>query len=310
MDEAGTREGFSQRLAQSSVDPEAMERLNKDIDFDSLENYEFGGKLAAQIGADMSMDDKERSRSAEEIERDAKREAAARPQDWRAKVAGMSHEERVQATLECLERKNNQKEIKYDLLEFCKQERTEDEVEEFLTNHKQFADGYHTASKYLLFFTRTGGIDELEYTEDGELITDEMRQALAEQAAAEGDEPAEQPEDPAAEWHYLTTAAGIEAMERFDPVARTQAMLSSQKTSRHASFKRLLEFCATPRSLKEITDFMAGDPGLEINAQTGVMGMQPSAYIGKLDEAGALTWNGGWQTTQGGLGVLKTLQLD
>lgn len=305
MDATPASNDFSQRLAQSAVDPEAMQRLNQDIDFDSLENYEFGGKLASQIGADMSMDEKERSRSAEELERDAKREAAARPQDWRTKVAGMSHDERVQATLECLERKNNQKEIKYDLLEFCKQERTEDEVEEFLTNHKQFADGYHTASKYLLFFMRTGGIDELEYTEDGERVTEEMRQALIEGGASE-DEAAEL----TAEWHYLTTQAGAEAMERFDPVARTQSMLTGQKASRHASFKRLLEFCTTPRSLKEITDFMAGDPGLEINAQTGVMGMQPSAYIGKLDEAGALTWNGGWQTTQGGLEVLKTLQLD
>ena len=40
------------------------------------------------------------------------------------------------------------------------------------------------------------------------------------------------------------------------------------------------------------------------------MQMQPSAYIGKLDQSGALTWVGGWKTTEGGLEVLETLQLD
>ncbi len=269
----------------------------------SEEDYEFGGRLARQIGADLSGDHTQEEKKEEKRKDDEAMQEAARPQDWKSKLAEMSHEERVAATLECLERKNNQKEILYDLLVFCRTERTEEETEEFLTNHKQFADGYHTASKYLFFMQRTGAIEELEYDSEGALITEERREQLREAEFSE-----EEIADIAEEWHYKTTAAGEEAIEGFDPVDRTKEMLATQKESRIASYRRLLEFCEQPRSLEEITTFMDGDPGLEVDPRTGVMQMQPSAYIGKLDSSGALTWENGWQTTPGGMEVLETLE--
>lgn len=294
--------------AQSSELPaisEEVAALNEYVDFDTLENYEFGGKIAQQVGADLSGDREEKRPSTEQLKREAAMAAAARPQDWKSAVARMSFDERVEATLECLGRKNNQKEILYDLLVYCTEERTEEETEAFLTAHKQFADGYHTASKYLLFMQRTGALEELEYDSDGVLVTDEMREELREMGA-----PEEEIEDLGDHWHYLTTEEGKRAIERFDPADRTRAMLETQSQLRVEAFKRLLDFCEQPRSLAEIEQFMAHDPGLEIDARTGVMRMQPSAYIGKLDNAGALTWENGWKTTRGGREVLESLKFD
>lgn len=283
----------------------AIAQMTEGMDLDNPAELEFGGKVAQQIGADMSGDHDEEAKTKSDEHEEAMR-AAARPMDWRAKLAEMSHEERVEATLECLGRKNNQKEIIYDLLVFCTTERGEAETEAFLEAHKQFVDGYHSAQKYLYFMERTGAIEEREYDSDGVLITDEMRDELREAGA-----PEEEIEDLAVKWRFLTTDAGREAIEQFNPADRTREMLASQKESRHPTFKRLLTFCSEqPRSLEEITTFLANDPGLETDPRTGVMRMQPSAYIGKLDQAGALTWEGGWKTTPGGMEVLETLNFD
>ena len=281
----------------------AIASRNGDIDLDNPADLEFGARVANQVGADMSGDHDEEARELDEHELAMR--AAARPQDWQSRLAGMDHAARVEATLECLRRKNNQKEILTDLLVFCQTEREEQETEAFLEAHKQFPDGYHSAHKYLFFMQRTGAIEEREYDSDGVLITDEMRDELREAGA-----PEEEIEDLAVEWRFITTDAGNEALERFNPADRTRAMLGAQKESRHPTFARLLTFCETPRSLADITTFLADDPGLERDPRTGVMRMQPSAYIGKLDEAGALTWEGGWKTTPGGMEVLETLNFD
>lgn len=300
----GAPASLEEARAKLAAEFPALAQMAESIDIDNPDDLEFGGKVAENIGAGLSGDRDEERKTQLDDREEAMREAA-RPQDWKAKLATMDHEARVQATLECLGRKNNQKEILYDLLVFCQTEREESVAESFLEGHKQFADGYHSAHKYLLFMMRTGGIEEREYDSDGVLITDAMRDELRALGA-----PEEEIEDMAVEWRFATTEAGNEAIERFNPADRTREMLSKQKETRHPTFKRLLEFCEeTPRSLDEITTFLAEDPGLEKDPRTGVMHMQPSAYIGKLDEAGALTWEGGWKTTPGGMEVLETLNL-
>lgn len=298
---AFTMDAARARLAEEF--PE-IASLNEGMDLNDPAAMEFGGRVASQVGADLSGDRDEEAKEQLDEHEQAMREAA-RPQDWKAKLAEMDHAARVEATLECLGRKNNQKEILYDLLVFCETEREESEAEAFLEAHKRFADGYHSAHKYLFFMQRTGAIEEREYDSDGVLITDEMRDELREAGA-----PEEEIEDLAVEWRFITTEAGREAVAHFDPADRTREMLAGQKDSRHPTFARLLTFCETPRSLDEITTFLAGDPGLEKDPRTGVMHMQPSAYIGKLDQAGALTWEGGWKTTPGGMEVLKGLNFD
>ena len=81
--------------------------MTEGMDLDNPAELEFGGKVAQQIGADMSGDHDEEAKTKSDEHEEAMR-AAARPMDWRAKLAEMSHEERVEATLECLGRKNNQ----------------------------------------------------------------------------------------------------------------------------------------------------------------------------------------------------------
>ena len=88
---------------------------------------------------------------------------------------------------------------------------------------------------------------------------------------------------------------------------RLRDLLQDQVPDRYDAYLALITFCEEPRTLTEISEFLIGNPGLEIDDR-GIIHMQPNAYIGKLDTAGALVWTGeGWQSTPQALEVIETL---
>lgn len=227
-------------------------------------------------------------------------EAAAHARDWKGHLAGMSFEQRVEATIECFGRRRSTAAIERDLLEFCRQERSVEEAEAHVSAHERFAANGMSAHQYLFFMQRTGALEEREYDSEGVLITDEMRQELRDL-----DCPEEEIEDLAVEWNVVTTDVGEEALKRDDPLKKAERLFA-QKASRRATYNRVIRYLKEPHSMDEIFQLLQGDPGLEVNAQ-GVMGCQPSAYVSHLEDAGILTWNGKWKLTKAGEVLLGTL---
>lgn len=131
--------------------------------------------------------------------------------------------------------------------------------------------------------------------------------AQSEGFSDEAEPVATDPADAIVEWRVVTTAVGLEALEATDARGQLRTLLRDQAEHRYAAYLDVLTFCEEPRTLAEISEFLIGNPGLEIDDR-GVVNMQPNAYIGKLDKAGALVWTGdGWQTTREALEVLDTL---
>ena len=113
------------------------------------------------------------------------------------------------------------------------------------------------------------------------------------------------PEDLIVEWRLSTTAEGLQALEATDARGQLRTLLAEQAEHRYAAYLDVLTFCEEPRTLAQISEFLIGNPGLEIDDR-GIVNMQPNAYIGKLDKAGALVWTGqGWKTTKEALQVLE-----
>ncbi|MBE6466489.1 hypothetical protein [Denitrobacterium detoxificans] len=277
-----------------------QKRLDADTPLEdamTTESFTFAGNVAEQVGgADLS--DEHRKAQADADEAMAR---AARVQDWKAKLSGMSHNERVEATLECFSRRRQFTAVLKDLLEYCREERTLENAEEHIQQHEYYEKNGQSAHRYLFFMQRTGAIEEREYDCDGLPITTAMRQELLDTGATE-----EELEDLTAEWRYLTTDVGKEALQRDCPSLKFEKLIAS-KAARRATYNRVIEFCESPRSMDEIFQFLQGDPGLEVNAQ-GIMGCQPSAYVSHLEDAGVLVWrNGGWNLTRAGVEILKTL---
>lgn len=333
-------------------------------------NYAFGRKIVEGVECTSpSGDAEERERSALEIERDQRIEQAARVDDWQSKLDAMSHDERVAATLECLGRRPAFARVLRAVLEHCREERNSEEVEAYIETLPDFAANRQSARRYVFFLMRTGGLQEMGYDAEGNIVDERSVQAVqeslnpvatpdtdadieegpAEEEASEtveacevvneqaedeisvedgteeaetnepteGEDGAEEtveevpaavdPLDTIVEWRIVTTAAGLEALEATDAHGQLRTLLADQAEHRYAAYLDVLTFCEEPRTLAEISEFLIGNPGLEVDDR-GIVNMQPNAYIGKLDKAGALVWSGsGWQTTKEALEVLETL---
>lgn len=268
-----------------------------------LGGYTFGGKLADRLGADMSGDREDEERRAAEARDDQRMVEAARAKDWKATLSEMSHEERVVATFECLDRRPTFRTMLYELLVYCTTERTHEQAEQYVEGLSEFEGNRQSAGRYIFFLERTGALEERPYDKDGVLVDEAYRQAQYEKDASDDDI-----DELIVSIGVCTTDVGVEAIDGFNPVSRTEALLQTQPNRRMPTYARILDFCTQPRSLEQISHLLEDDPGLEIDGKTGVIGMQPNAYIGHLDQTGALAWDKGWKTTDGGRRILEEMQ--
>ncbi len=355
---------------QGAPDPEPVGAEAPQRRTSRPEGYVFGGKVAERIeGAQLSGDNEEREA---EQAAEARMRKAAHPVDWKEKLAAMSDDERLEATVECLGRRPSFRRILRSVLELCLEERDSAEVEEYIETFPEFATNRQSARRYMFFLLRTGALQETAFDADGNVVDESVVEVEhASEPAADADvpdeavEPAEeaaapddgavQPETPASaeapaepvapadaaqvedagasadapdaaqadggepepgeaaatpgeavSWRTITTEIGQRALEESSPLAKLHALFASEPESRHPTYRKILEFCQERRMLGQISDMLAGDPGLEVD-ERGIVRMQPNAYIGKLDEAGGLTWDNGWITTEEGAEVIDTL---
>jgi hypothetical protein len=286
-----------------------IEELSFDISEDThdasqeedLEFNVFGGRLAKQVGASLSGDREEEEQRAAQRRDDMRMQNAAKPHDWECELVELPFDQRVEKTMACLRRRESFRKILYGLLKFCEQERTYDEIDAHVRCYPESEANRQSSRRYVFFLRRTGALEEVEYDANGDAVTDDVR---AEKRAAGMAE--EAIEDLGVEQRVMTTEVGRKAIRLDDPGLRLCDLLV-EKESRLSTYRRLLEFCAIPRQLEEIASFLADDPGLEIDHGTGVAGMQPNAYISKLDQAGGLVWNDGWVATEEGLKSIAAL---
>lgn len=268
----------------------------------SMEHYEFGGKTAERTGALLSGDREALEVRQATFREEARIQTAARGVDWHVQLAALTFEEKIEKTMECLNRRAAFQNILYGLLVFCQKERSYDEAEAHVESYVEFASNSQSARRYLLFLLRTGAIEEIELDDEGAVITAERRQTLLDGGLSK-----DEMEAFVVDWCVTTTDVGREVARLFHPRVRLRSMLASQD-SRLPTYHKILAFCVERRSLAEVSALLVGDPGLEIDEETGVIGMQPNSYIGKLDQAGGLAWDGGWITTKEGREVVEALQ--
>ena len=96
-----------------------------------------------------------------------------------------------------------------------------------------------------------------------------------------------------------TTEAGVAVVDIMGPQKRIDRVVSLVP-ERDSLFKRVLTFCAEPRSLEAINALIGDDPLLDPSERTAHIRLRPSYFIDKLHEAGALVWEGGWHITDAG----------
>lgn len=262
---------------------------------DALACCEFGERTARQMGAFISEERSEMDARSDRGADDVRRQEAARFVDYRERLAEMDFEQRVEATVACLERRASFQAILHGLLDYCMLDRTYDEAEAFVRTFPSFRLNRQSERRYVTFLLRTGAIEEVELDEGGNPVTAERKQ----EALEAGVDP-EDLDTLVCDWRLRTTDAGEEALRRHSPVRRV-ARLLEEHPEREATYLRVLDYCRTPRSMEDVKRRLSDDPGLDRDPKTGIPRVQASSYVSNLENAGGLAWDGGWASTEAGV---------
>lgn len=189
------------------------------------------------------------------------------------------------------------RELLYKTLAFCEIRRTLREVEEEISTYPEFRhavqDQYHLAR----VLEEAGGLKRIELDESGEEVLPERKEGLSE----------DEVDDLVCDVCFETTDLGREFVTLHSPKARLEELLGLVP-ARRSTYVEVLEFCETPRSYDDVKALLDGREILHVGSDGTAQPIQPSVFLDKLERAGAVVWEGGWQLTEGGRAYLGELK--
>lgn len=274
------------------------------LDENAVRQNAFGEKAARQMDASFepehdsgTMSAKQASPEGADDPRGNERPAA---NDYRDTLEGMDHDDRVAATKECLNRRGTFRDILYGLLGFCEEERSYEEIEDYVKSFTEFHRNRQEPQRYAYMLLRCGALEEIELDENGNRLTEADKQAAIDSGMAPEDT-----DELVYDWLVKTTDVGREVHEDLSPEHRLERLLESYP-ERTEAFAQIMEFCETPRGMGAIDDAFKGKPVMGFD-EASKQKRQPSSYIEKLEAAGALKWDGSaWSLTGTGRDYLKS----
>lgn len=205
----------------------------------------------------------------------------------------MSFDEKVADLMRFVQFEPLIREIDYKVLAYCFERRGLSDIEEYIAGLPEFKSATRDQYSLVTELTRHHGLTFFELDEAGNQVTDEDKAGLTENEV----------DDLVAGFAYRTTDVGREAVERLDPRRRLAELLEAVPSRRDA-YTALLEFVRDKRSFAEIDSFMRSCDVAELSCAAGDGGVQPSVFVDKLERAGAIFYDGGWQATKAALGFL------
>ena len=185
------------------------------------------------------------------------------------------------------------REVYVRILEYCKERRTLSEAEDAVTAMPEFAQLAQSPYRLIRCLADEGGLQWLDLDEDGMPLDAALREELSE----------DEYDDMIAAYAVETTAAGAEASEIMSPANRLDDLLN-RASDRTGALLDVLDFCATPRSLRDIEGLLEDHGALDTLRASNGQPLKASYFVDVLERSGGLVWNNAWQTTSSGLEFL------
>lgn len=202
---------------------------------------------------------------------------------------------------ECVLAHPRHRELLYKALAYCSgvDARDERDVEAHLRAQPEYADALQDAHTLTRTLVRRGGLIRRAVDAQG----CELTEARLEQVRLERNLDRPLTQDEAAglvAGHDLAlTPTGVAVIALLDPQRRIAACCEADP-ERTNVFLEVLQLCETPHGLRDIRALVADDPVCNPTARTAHLRLEPSFFIDRLAEAGALVWDGAWVTTEEG----------
>ena len=161
------------------------------------------------------------------------------------------------------------------IIEFCSEERTAEEIDAVLAPLREFRRSVFSPINMRSMLLKAGA---LEYRDNDEAPEEEL----------DGDGSLVLPEPARATW--ISTVEALEYLEGLDPFADLAHALDA--IADRQTCLAVLDHCAQqPRSLGDISGFISQ------NTPDGTDAPDAGGLVGRLEEAGALIWEGAWVTS-------------
>ncbi len=267
----------------------------------------FGAPVMAATGG-VAVQSRDVRRSEENQARSAEvRESSETADIRRPEGDARTVEEKAEATLASIKRHPKNREVLYDTLRFCADERPYAEVEGYIAAHPSFGVGSQSPHTLVSILVRAGGLDEFEYDAEGEEVTEGRKQAMRDEGADE-----DAVEDLVAEVRVMASEAGFMALDEFDPLSRLHELLGSgpeRVEVYRALLARLEESpCRFEQAAAAIRGPLAAVPA--VKGEFGMQRLQAGYFIDALAAADGIRWDvaNGWGLTDAGRQLLDELE--
>jgi len=202
------------------------------------------------------------------------------------------------AALDAVVRRNPlNREIHFKTLAFCCQRRLLPEVEDFIAACPEFSSTDQSPYFLLQFLLKGNGLDSFEVDAAGQVIRPEQKEGLSE----------DEIDDLVAQYAYETNAVGRQYIKLNSPQNRLLELLNVTPEY-YDTYIEVLGFLTEKRSLASVDTLLRGRQVLMVNRDPDDRPIQPSVFIDKLERAGGIFWEKGWQITPEGRELLQILE--
>ena len=185
------------------------------------------------------------------------------------------------------------REIDYKILAYCVERRGLSDIEQRIASFPEFKgatrDQYHLITELV----HHHGLQLFELDAAGEPVTPERKEGLTENEI----------DDLVAGFAYETTDVGKLIVEQMDPMVRLRELLDAEP-QRQALYESILDYLGQKHSFAEVDVRIAQLAPADLSRCAGDGGVQSSVFVDKLERAGGLFYDGGWQTSEAGASFL------
>lgn len=204
----------------------------------------------------------------------------------------LTFEEKVEQLVRFMQFEPLIRELDYQILVSCTDRVGLSELEERIASWPAFRAATRDQYALITELVNHHGLELFELDEAGNTVFEADKSGLTENEA----------DDLVASFAYQITAVGKEAAAQLDPERRFRALLDGAPARRDA-YLSIVGFLQDKHSFAEVDAFLRRQAVAGLSRTAGDGGVQSSVFVDKLERAGALFYDGGWQATEAGLKV-------
>ena len=183
------------------------------------------------------------------------------------------------------------RELNYEVLAFCAEERRQDDVVRFALESPQSKKVTTSLSTVIDTLVKEGALVRLARIDGALVPIEEFVEAIESGDAARDD----------AEIVLIATDFGKQVAAD-GCVEKRLARMLAEKTQHKPALRLLVDLCETPQTLSSITAALKS-AGVPTEPARGVEPVYPSLLLDSLQRTGVIVWEDGWRLTKEGRSI-------